>query len=669
MRGAVPRRTSDARWSVQERLAQSRSLHRIAGEVGRIGGWVLDLRARELTWSDEVFALLEYPADRAAPVDALATCLPADRERLALAVDRCATEGTPFDLDIEVETRTGRRLRARVVAEPRRDEHGEIAQVIGTFQDTSEMVAAREAAREALRRREIELADQAALLDEATDAIVVRDLDHRLTYWNRSAERLYGWRAEEVLGRSVRDLLHAGDPTAFDAAYRELLLEDAWAGVLTPRRRSGEEVVIEARWSLVRDASGAPRSVLAIATDVTEQRRMEHQLIRAQRLQAVGTLAGGLAHDLRNVLTPVMMSLELLREGETDPLRRELLETVERNTRRASDIVSQVLSFARGLDGQRVEVHVRQLLHELARFVQQTFPPDFELSLVTSPDVRAVRGDPTQVHQVLVNLLLNARDAMPDGGRVEVRADDVRIEEGDGRGDHPLPPGSYVRIEVTDTGVGMPRDVADRIFEPFFTTKRGGDGTGLGLSTVLAIVQSHGGDVAVDSTVGTGTRFTIHLPAAATPAPTAAPLAPPATGDGGGEVILLVDDEPLVRRLTKRTLERAGYQVVEADDGTAALAAFAEDEDRFDLLVTDLSMPRIGGRELVATVRARRPDLPVVVSSGLPPSHAGPAMARSTWLAKPFTVADLLRQVRTALGEDADPAAARQADSEEATRR
>lgn len=758
-------------------------MHRIAGEVGRIGGWILDLDERQLVWSDEVFTLLEHPVTDDVEVDALGACRPADRDRLVSAVEACRTDGTPFDLEVEVATRTGRWLRARIVAEPQHDAGGAVRRIIGAFQDISELHAAREAARaagerlaltldrvsdglcvlsndlevtyvndraaavlqapierllgqplwdsagvrwpelseacqeaveeratvvlpevevaaldawievrvdptdhgvavsfhdvtrqraarEALQRREVVLADQAALLDTATDAIVVRDLDHRITYWNRSAERLYGWSAEEVLGRSIRDLLHPADPSGFDAAQATLLAEEAWAGVLTPKRRDGGEVIIEARLTLVRDPGGRPRSVLAIATDVTEQRRMEHQLARAQRLQAVGTLAGGLAHDLRNVLTPVLMSLELLRDGETDPLRLEVLETVERNTQRGTDIVAQVLSFARGVDGQRVEVAIEPLLHELSRLVQRTFPPNVELRLITSPGVRAVRGDPTQIHQILVNLLLNARDAMPEGGRIEVRVSEVTVPGGARSAEHSLAPGAYVRLEVEDDGQGMPREVSDRIFEPFFTTKRAGDGTGLGLSTAHTIVASHDGDIAVDSRPGEGTTFTVHLPAAPTTGPVPPPTRQPegeAGARGGGEVVLLVDDEPLVRRLTRRTLERAGYAVLEAEDGVAAMEVIADLDARIDLLLTDLLMPRIGGRELVFRLRAARPGVPVVISSGLPPANAGAEVPGSTWLSKPFTAADLLRQVQTALGTttgSATAAARRQSDSD-----
>lgn len=650
MPGATPHRASDARSRPEERLAQSRSLHRIAGEVGRIGGWVLDVRDGQLTWSDEIFALLDYPVVTDPDLDALALCRPTDRDRLLAAIARCRRDGTPFDLEVETRTRTGRWMRGRVVAEAQRDATGEVTGIIGAFQDVSELHAIRTEARHAGERRERELAEQAALLDEATDAIVVRDLDHRITFWNRSAARLYGYAADEVVGRSARDLLHPVDPAGFDAAHRSLLDAEAWAGELTPLTRAGDEVVIEARWTLLRDETGAPRSVLAIATDVTEKRRMEQQLIRAQRLQAVGTLAGGLAHDLRNVLTPVLMSLALLREGEQDPVRLEVLETVERNTRRGSDIVAQVLSFARGVDGRRVEVPVAPLLHELARFVQQTFPPHIELNLLTSSRVGSVLGDPTQIHQVLVNLLLNARDAMPAGGRIDVRAREVVLEATGAAATGSLPSGTYVRLEVADTGVGIPAADSDRIFEPFFTTKSSGTGTGLGLSTVLAIVHSHGGEVAVDSREGAGTTFTLHLPAMAQRPPQPASRPEETVEDGGGEAVLLVDDEPLVRRLTKRTLERAGYRVFEADDGAAALVTFAEESTRIDLLITDLLMPNIGGRELIERMREQRPDLPVVVSSGLPAANAGPPIPDSAWLAKPFTADDLLRQVRTALG-------------------
>jgi PAS domain S-box-containing protein len=493
---------------------------------------------------------------------------------------------------------------------------------------------------EALRHSQARLAEQAALLDEARDAIVVRDLGHRVTYWNRSAERTFGWTAEEVIGRSIRELLFPSS-AAFDDAAKRLLADGEWYGELTATTRAGRELVLECREILLRDDAGHPRSVLAIKTDITERKRLDVQHRRTQRMESLGTLAGGLAHDLNNALTPVRMATELLQSQETDPSRLSMLDTVASGTQRATDMVRQILSFAAGAEGRRVSVDVGALLREVERFANDTFLKTIRLVREDPTDLLAVVGDPTQLNQVLINLCVNARDAMPQGGTLVLAAEVVDDPPGDG-----LPPGRYVRIRVEDDGQGMAPEILDHIFEPFYTTKE--HGTGLGLSTSAGIITSHGGSMSVESKPGEGTRFVVHLPVAAgarSPGPAPETSIRP---KGHGELVLVVDDEDDIRTILRNVLTSSGYRVLEAADGAGAVAVLSRAGNTVDLVVTDMRMPGMDGLETIRALRGVRPDVPIVLISGLHTqtlSDEAAELGVRHVLAKPFSSALLLQSL------------------------
>jgi len=355
--------------------------------------------------------------------------------------------------------------------------------------------------------------EQAALLDEAQDAIFVCDAEGCIQYWNKSAQRIYGWNPNEAVGQPISQLFDDASER-LSTVLRKTLQAGRWTGELRQSTRSGSEVIMQSRWTLLRDSLGQPKSAMAINTDVTERKALEAQFLRAQRMQTVGVLMGGLAHDLGNMLVPVLVGVELLRSGATKTDRDTLLDTMEASTRRSNEMIKQILSFSRGVGGETVLLEIEPLIAEMRQLVIETFPRAIELETRVAVPVNPVNGNSTQLHQVLLNLCINARDAMPSGGILRIEAGNIELRQ-KATDWYPEPvTGPYVVLTVTDTGYGMSPEVLSNIFEPFFTTKKVGRGTGLGLSTVQAIVKNHDGFAEVTSEPAKGTCFKVYLPAA-----------------------------------------------------------------------------------------------------------------------------------------------------------
>ncbi|HLM56390.1 MAG TPA: PAS domain S-box protein [Pyrinomonadaceae bacterium] len=506
------------------------------------------------------------------------------------------------------------------------------------------------------KRGEERIREQAALLDQARDAIIVRGLDDQILFWNKGAERLYGWTEREAVGRTAGELqlLNELNAPQFEAGRRAVVSTGEWAGELRQRTKAGGDITVESRWTLMRDDAGSPRSILVINTDVTERKKVEAQLLRAQRMESIGTLAGGIAHDLNNILAPILMSIQMLQLKVEDESAHKWLEMLQANAERGADMVRQVLSFARGVEGERVTLQPKHLVKEVVKILKDTLPKSIEIKSEVPSDLWTVSADATQIHQVLMNLGVNARDAMPQGGELLIRAENVTLDDAFARMHIEAKPGRFVMLTVADTGEGMTPEVAGRIFEPFFTTKEVGKGTGLGLSTAMTIVRSHGGFINVYSEPRRGTRFAVYLPASAAPAGRAA-AARPDLPTGSGELILVVDDEDAIRQITKGTLEAFGYEVLTAADGTEAVALYAQHREEVALVLTDMMMPFMDGPATIRALQKINPRVRIIATSGLGGEKAAEAVAAGVqmFLPKPYTAEKLLK----ALAEVLHPAA------------
>lgn len=515
------------------------------------------------------------------------------------------------------------------------DERGKPAQYVAIRYE----ITARKLAEERIRH-------QASLLDKAQDAILVCDLNFQVIYWNKGAERLYGWSAEESFGRLVADLLCGGNPDFVAKAKHALSESDEWKAESRHLARNGEPIVVESRWTLVRDEKGAADYYLVTNTDITDKKRTEEHLLRAQRMESIGTLAGGIAHDLNNILSPILMAVDMLQLEGPGPATARWLAMIKENSERGADLVKQVLTFARGMAGDRVSVRLKHIVKDLVGVLKQTLPKSITVKHNVATDLWTISADPTQIHQVITNICINARDAMPTGGTITIDAQNVSIDENYARMNVDAEPGNYVLLTVSDTGTGMEADVVKRIFDPFFTTKEIGKGTGLGLATTLTIVKSHGGFINVYSEIHRGTRFSIYLPSAEEAAVTTAATQTEALPRGAGQTILVVDDEENIRTIAEATLGQFGYRTLTAVDGTDALAVYSQNAKKIDAVLTDMAMPYMDGTALIRALKKIDPAIPIVVMSGLVSEAQNAdltALGVNASLSKPYTAETLLK--------------------------
>jgi len=513
-----------------------------------------------------------------------------------------------------------------------------------------------ETSRDITERKQAEdrIRQQASLLENTRDAIFVCDLNYRIIFWNRGAEKMYGWTLDEVLGRSIADVILVGGREELEEIRAEFEKNGEWTREVRRMTKDRKPLVAESRWTLVRNEQGQPDYVLIVHTNKTEQKKAEEHLLRAQRMESIGTLAGGIAHDLNNILSPILMAADMLQLSSSDPETDRWLSLVRENAERGADLIKQVLTFARGLEGERVNLQLKHIIKDLVNVLRETLPKSITLKHELAPELWTVSADPTQIHQVLMNTCVNARDAMPNGGTLKIAAQNIRLDENYARMNPDAKPGGYVLVTVEDTGTGMSEETKTRIFDPFFTTKAIGHGTGLGLSTAMSIVQSHGGFLNVYSELGKGTKFSIYLPAAETESEAVVAQRDSQYPKGKGELVLIVDDEQNILQITAATLEKFGYTTVTATDGAEGLAVFAERKNDVAIVLTDISMPLMDGPAMIRALRKIRPDARILAMSGLmnpDQTNELESLKVEGFLTKPFTAEKLLTALAATLAK------------------
>lgn len=501
-------------------------------------------------------------------------------------------------------------------------------------------------------RKEQELTrDQANLLDLATDAIVVRGMDGEIQFWNRGAEKLYGWRRQEVFGKPLPESFWR-DHQQFAHVRAVLLEKGEWQGEMRHIDPQGRELTVSKNWTLVRDAEGKPKSILSIGTDVTERKAMERSFYQAQKQESIGSLAGGIAHDFNNLLAVINGYSEMLIESPAaDPKRfaKEILGA----GRRAEALVRQILTFARKTETDFQSIEVGSIIEELLRVVTQTFPRRIKVEADLDTDLPLIFGDSTQIYQVIMNLLVNARDAIEGAGEIRITGRRVVPRATMERKSQAM---DFLCLEVADSGRGMSREAQGRIFDPFFTTKPKGEGTGLGLAVVDGIIKSHGGRIEVDSAPGNGTTFRVFLPSSETKPLERVALQEQSILQGAGrhQLILVVDDEVAIRSMVELVLREQGYQVITAQDGIDALAILQQGHG-VDLVISDFDMPRAGGEDLLKEAKKMQLEARFILLSGYLPQERLDSLRKAGlhWhLFKPISIRELLAKVDEVLASN-----------------
>jgi len=644
---AVFVRDITAEATARRELERNEERFRLAAKAISDAVWDYNIIDDAMWWSEGLQTLFGHePPQPAAPLSFwLDRIHPEDRERVERSAQEAAADPAREYWKDEYRFLRADGSVAHVTDRGyiSRDDNGRAVRAVGGMTDRTDR-----------RLQEHRIAEQAALLDQARDAILVRDLDHRIRYWNKGAERIYGWTAEEATGRCAAELLY-DDPAAFYEAMESVLEAGEWLGRLHHVRRDGRDVTIEAHWSLLRDANGDSESVLAINTDITERVAMEAQLRHSQKLEAVGQITGGVAHDFNNLLTVILGNAEMLADSlKSDPQLARLSEMTVTAATKGADLTQRLLAFARKQPLEPRTVDINALVADAEGLLRRTLGENIEIELVRGGGLWRAHIDPGQLESAIINLGINARDAMPGGGRLTIETANMHLDEAYAHRHAELEPGQYVMIAMTDTGSGIPGELIERVVEPFFTTKETGAGTGLGLSMVYGFVKQSGGHFKIYSEAGEGTSVRIYLPRAETEADEPAETREEGDGAGRGETVLVVEDDELVRAHTAAQLDALGYRVREAGNGPEALKILESDDD-LDLLFTDVIMPGgMSGRQLADKAAAIRPNLPVLYTSGYTENaivHHGRLDRGVHLLNKPYRRSVLARKVRQVLRE------------------
>jgi PAS domain S-box-containing protein len=562
-----------------------------------------------------------------------------------------ALRGESGALEFEIVGLRGTRRWLETHVAPMRDQAGAIATVLAITRD----ISARKRSEATMRESEERFRQ---VVENINEVFWLSEVDgRRVLYVSPRFEEVWGQSCAALYASPLRWLesVHPEDRGRVEAALARWRGEPHDESYRIVRPDGGERWV-RARVFPVNDASGRAYRMVGLAEDITERKRLEAEVMRAHRVESIGRLANGIAHDMNNILAPIVMAAPLLKMGLPPDETEKILDAIENNAKRGADLVRQLLFFSRGVEGGRGTVDPGKLIQEITDIARQTFPRSIEIDTTVGYGTWFVRGDSTQLHQVLLNLCLNARDAMLQGGTLRLSAENIRLDADTLAGHRDAAPGPFVLFRVSDTGVGVPPEIADKIFEPFFTTKGLGKGTGLGLATVLGIVTSHRGLIKLRSERGRGSVFEVYLPAA--PERTAEEKTPEnaAPPGGKGELILVVDDEPNIRSILAQLLRHSNYRVLVASDGAEAAALFARQPAEIRLVITDLDMPIIDGVGLTRVLRSIRPEVKILVTSGVSGETNRPGRAAELqelritgFLLKPYTAEHVLIAVHEAI--------------------
>jgi PAS domain S-box-containing protein len=620
-------------------------------ELGAVGMAITGRERRFLEINDRLCEMLGYTREELASIPWDRITYPDDLPKDAEVMEALLSGAKDTDRwDKRFIRKDGSVLNATIAIKAVRDEAGGLRYTTAVIQD----MTTRALAEQALRRSEERYRD---LIENAHDIIYSHDMEGNYLTVNSAVEHITGYTLEEALRMNIKDTVVPEElPRVEEMIRRKLQGEQMTAYELNIRAKDGRIVTVEVNTRIVyRDHE--PIAVQGIARDITGRKRLEEQLQQAQKLESVGRLAGGIAHDFNNMLTAIngYSDLALRRIRPDDPVR-SYIEEIKKAGERSALLTNQLLAFSRRQILHPQMVRINDVINDTANMLKRLIGEDIELETHLKPTVGSIKFDTGQLAQILMNLAVNARDAMPDGGKLTVETSNIFIDPQYASSHVGLLPGAYVMLSMSDTGTGIPQDIQERIFEPFFTTKGVGKGTGLGLATVYGIVRQSGGGIFVYSEEGHGSTFKIYIPRVADEAVQETLASPPQRLAVGSETILLAEDEELVRSLSRKILEACGYRVIEACDGVEALEILARDEE-IDLLLTDLIMPRMGGRELAERLQAVRPELPILFASGYTDEaivRHGVLDSSTNFIQKPFTIDDVARKVRDMLDPQSD---------------
>jgi two-component system, cell cycle sensor histidine kinase and response regulator CckA len=552
-----------------------------------------------------------------------------------------ASEQKIENYELKMQSRQKESFSALLSVTIEQDERGKKTKLLWSIRDISDRIRAEE-----------KIQQQAALLEVTTDAIIVADTEDKITYWNSRAEKLYGWRKEEAIGKDMATLWWEDETIPEIATGKKIVTErETWQQELKKLNQSGGELLIQSRWFQIRDRHNLPKGILIVDTDITEKKNLENQLFRAQRLESLGTLASGIAHDLNNILNPILVAAQIFsRIDASQEEKTRLIEMMEKNARQGANIVQQILSFSGDHLSERQNIHLRELIAEIKQLISIGFPKQIQVYTSVASDLGQINVNASQIQQVLMNLCINARDAIGDTGTLLLCAENCYVDENYASRHLDAGVGNYALITVADTGCGILPEIMERIYEPFFTTKKVDRGTGLGLFTVINIVKNHDGFINVSSQVGKGTQFQIFLPTVEATQESPVKLLDREMPQSGGELILVVDDEEDNRQMIRMLLESSGYQVLTACNGQEAIAIQQEHREEIALILMDLMMPVMNGATAISKIVKNDPQAKIIVTSGLIDQNELEDLPNlKAYLTKPLNVETVLEAISQAL--------------------